>query len=47
MSGFTDDTAVRHGLLDAEVAFIQKPYSSVALAQKVRQVLDQGASTPG
>ena len=47
MSGFTDDTTVRHGLLDAEMAFIQKPYTSVGLAQKVRQVLDRSESTPG
>jgi len=39
MSGYTDETMVRHGVLEREKAFIQKPFSLPALAQKVRQVL--------
>ncbi len=42
MSGYTDDAVVRHGLLDATVAFIQKPYSGDALASKVRETLKAG-----
>jgi DNA-binding NtrC family response regulator len=40
MSGYTDDAVVRHGVREAEVAFLQKPFSIEALTAKVRQVLD-------
>jgi PAS domain S-box-containing protein len=40
MSGYPGDATTRHGLLDLEAAFIQKPYSPSTLAEKVRQVLD-------
>jgi two-component system cell cycle sensor histidine kinase/response regulator CckA len=40
MSGYTDDAIVRHGLLDDNLNFIQKPFDSATVARKVREVLD-------
>jgi PAS domain S-box-containing protein len=47
LSGYTDEAVVRHGLLEADAAFLQKPFSPASLAAKVRAVLDQRPPASG
>jgi PAS domain S-box-containing protein len=47
ISGYTDDTVFRHGVLEGGVAFLQKPFNLKALAQKIREILSgQTAANP-
>ena len=41
LSGYTPDTVVRHGVSEGDTAFLQKPFTPLSLAQKVREALDQ------
>jgi DNA-binding NtrC family response regulator len=40
MSGYTADTIVRHGVLEARMSCLSKPFTSAALLRTVREVLD-------
>lgn len=44
LSGYTDETVHRHGLLNSGLSFLQKPFTPSVLLHKVRQLLD---SSPG
>jgi PAS domain S-box-containing protein len=45
MSGYTDNMILNSGIAHGEVAFLQKPFTPFALAQKVREVLEGNGKT--
>jgi len=40
ISGYTDEAIMRHGVLGAGVAFLNKPFACETLLSKVRELLD-------
>jgi len=40
MSGYADQAIVHHGVLDAAVAYLPKPFTTEAISRRVREVLD-------
>jgi CheY-like chemotaxis protein len=40
ISGYTSDAIGRHGVLDENIAFLEKPFTPASIARKVRELLD-------
>jgi signal transduction histidine kinase/ActR/RegA family two-component response regulator len=46
VSGWASDAVVKHGMLDGQVPFLQKPYSARQLGLKIREVLAGATAAP-
>lgn len=44
MSGYTDDAIVRHGIMDKDIVFLQKPFTFESLTRKVAEILQGPAA---
>jgi PAS domain S-box-containing protein len=44
MSGYPDGAIAHHGILDAGVAYLPKPFTTDAVARRVREILDDNAA---
>ena len=45
MSGYTDNAVINSGILQKEVAFLQKPFTPRGLVEKVCEVIEHGGRT--
>lgn len=45
LSGYTADAVIREGVGESEFEFLQKPFTPLLLAKKVREVLDRGSNS--
>jgi len=45
-SGYTENAIVHHGILGANINFLQKPYTPSALAETIRKILDAEETPP-
>jgi hypothetical protein len=41
MSGYTEEAIVQHGVIQSGIAFLNTPFTSEALAQKLREVFER------
>jgi two-component system cell cycle sensor histidine kinase/response regulator CckA len=46
MSGYTENAIVRHGVLETGIFFIQKPFRTKKLLEKIREILDESLQQP-
>jgi CheY-like chemotaxis protein len=46
MSGYTDEAILQHGVLESDVAYLQKPITPEKLTRAVREVLSRRKSAP-
>jgi len=44
VSGYTDDALIHRGVLEAQAAYLQKPFTPQQLGRRVREVLDNAAA---
>jgi len=47
MSGYTDNAVLNSGILQKDVAFLQKPFTPARLSTRVREVLEGDGRTRG
>jgi FixJ family two-component response regulator len=44
MSGYTEETIAHHGVLNAGLSFIHKPFTSLQLGRKIREAFETSAA---